>query len=73
MFKKQGRKTLSVLVPIRLHDMFNKLCIDHEISKTQAIIRYLQYLQAKPYEKRKLLYAKSKPDFKLDVGEPDEL
>lgn len=61
-----GKKTIHVQVPANLHLMVHKLACDEGISITEIIVRYLKYLRAKPYRERRLLDAKSAPDFTLD-------
>ncbi len=66
MAKIPGKRALNVDVPADLYNMFAKLCIDLEITKTEAITKYLKYLQKQYYKQRQVLDEDSKPDFKLD-------
>jgi hypothetical protein len=68
MTKKTGKKTLSVELPVDLYDMYAKLCIDLNLTKTEGIYRYLQYLQKKYYKHRQAINADSDDDFSLSNG-----
>lgn len=66
MTKKVGKRALYVDVPDELYIMFSKLCLEKGITRTEAIIQYLQYLKAKYYKHRELLHEHSRNDFELD-------
>lgn len=56
----KGKKTLSVQIPADLYGVFAKLCLDHEISKTEGIVRYIKWLNLHHRNNRKLLDEKNK-------------
>lgn len=68
--KKRGKRALNLDIPENLYNMFAKLCIDAGITKTEAIVRYINYLQQQRHGSRRLLDEDSKSNFKLDEGEP---
>lgn len=57
--KIKGKKTLSVEVPADLYAIFSKLCIDNEVTKTEAIIRYMKYLKKRIPQERRLIDGKT--------------
>lgn len=71
MAKIVGKRTLSVQVPADLYVMFSKFCMDSEVSRTEAIVKYLKWIQKQPVAQRRLLNATSKADIGLD-GDDEE-
>lgn len=70
---RDGFKNLNVRVPVALSSMIKKLAIDEGTTVTELIIKYLEYLQAKPYreKKRYLLNEDSSitfPDYPTNVN-----
>lgn len=63
--KREGKKALNIDVPTRLYAMFAKLCIDMGVTKTEAITRYLEFLEAKYHRQRRFLDAESREEFNL--------
>lgn len=62
-----GVKGLTFNVPIDLADSFHKTCIDFQMTKTEAILRYLEYLRKTHKKDRRLLDEDSDPDsFRLE-------
>lgn len=61
-------KLVSFRVPLDLLDFFSKICREHQVTKTEAVLRYIEFLEAQHHNKKeKLLNAKSHPDtFSLD-------
>jgi hypothetical protein len=68
---QKGKKTLHVDIPVDLFNMYTKLCVDLEITKTEGLIRYFKYLQKQYYKRRRAINEKSEPDFKLHEREPE--
>ena len=67
MKKSQGKKSVHVQVPVELHDLLSRLCIDTGLTATAIITQYLEYLQSIHYKKREPINEKSPTDFKLTV------
>jgi hypothetical protein len=59
------KKALNLNVPEDLYYVFAQRCLEHRITKTEAIIRYMQYL--KTLKSRKLLDENSEQNFDLDA------
>lgn len=70
MPKIQGKRALSIDISASLYIMFSKLCVELEITKTEAITQYLRYLQKQDSRNRKILNEHSEPNFKLDARKP---
>ena len=68
---QKGKKTLNVDIPSDLFNMYSKLCIDLEITKTEGLIRYFKYLSKMYYKRRRAINEKSEPDFKLHEEQLD--
>lgn len=66
----KGKRTISADVDVDLYNSFAKACIDAGVSKTEALVRYIRYLQKQPSRGRKLLDEHSESDFKLDARKP---
>lgn len=62
---KEKKRAMNVELPADLWQMFSKLCIDSQVSKTEAIIQYLKYLKAQNNKCRRLLNEGSEDNFKL--------
>lgn len=64
--KKDKKKPITVWVPLELHTMAKKMCIEYETNLTAIFVDYLCYLQKKHPKQRDPLNGKSKKDFLLD-------
>lgn len=64
MGKYSKERNLGVRVPGELYAMLSRLCIDLELTKTDIIVKYLEYLQAQNFKERSILDADSEPLFK---------
>ncbi len=68
MKKSQGKKSIHVLVPVELHDMLMKLCVDTGMTVTAIITQYLKHLKSKKTKNRIILDGQTNdPDFRLDA------
>jgi hypothetical protein len=68
--KYVGKRSITVDLPIQLFNMYAKLCVDLQISKTEGFIRYLKWVNMHKPPQRRLLNEHTESDFKLDEGEP---
>lgn len=66
MGTRKDQKVLNVHIPSDLYDMYAKTCIDLQISKTEGIVRYFQYLKKTHHKKRRALDENTDSDFTLD-------
>ncbi len=73
MASKYGTKTLSMLIPVDLHDMLRKTAINNGLTSKEVIMQYLEYLKKQDYKQRTLINAKTKTDFKLQGRNSEEL
>lgn len=53
--KNPAKKSLNIDLPADLYDEFSKICIDAQITRTKALIKYIYYLRSLHKKKRKLL------------------
>lgn len=68
--KARYKKALNVDLPADLYDMYAKMCIDLNISKTEGIVQYFKYLQKQNYRQRRTLNETTESDFTLDDRDP---
>lgn len=46
---------LSVVVPHELYDILSRVCLMRKITKTEAIVKYLRWIEATEWRKRKFI------------------
>lgn len=68
--KHLGKRSITVDIPLGLFNMYAKLCVDAGISKTEGILRYLEYLASRQQRQRELVNELSNTTFVLDEGKP---
>lgn len=70
----KANKQLCVKIDPDLYNDFAKICIDLSVSKTEAIVKYMQYLRNTSKYNRRLLDVYSKKDtFKLEANSAREV
>lgn len=63
---EMGLKALNINIKKEYHDMLRKMAANRDISITEIISRYLEFLYAKHYTQRKEFNGKPQNEFDMD-------